>query len=306
MAVLAYKLPQPWLDAIMAAGSHLDIRTEVDGKAARDIKSIVFAWTPPTEFEAYPNLRLLQAVGAGVDRVVMKGSIPPHLLIARVVDDSQAECMSEYVLLHVLRHHHRLDHLQREFAHRRWEFGVRTPARECTVGILGLGRLGTDVARKLAIMGFRVRGWSRTPKVIAGVECFAGRAMLDAFLSACRHLVCLLPLTPQTTGILDKRLFAALPKGSYLINVGRGEHLIEADLIPALEAGILSGVTLDVMREEPVPASHPFWNDPRILITPHTASVMYPRDAAPQIIDNLDRVEKGLVPENLIDLTIGY
>lgn len=306
MAILAYELPPAWLDAIVAAGPHLDIRTRADEAQARDITSIVYAWTPPTGLESFPNLKLLHAVGAGVDRLVMKGGIPPHLLIARVVDETQPASMSEYVLLHVLRHHHRLDHLQREFSQCRWQFGVRPPARECTVGILGLGRLGTDAACKLAAVGFRVRGWSRTPKRIDGVACFAGPGMLDDFLSECRHLVCLLPLTPETAGILDRNLFAALPKGAFLINAGRGEHLVEADLLAALDAGMLAGATIDVMREEPVPPAHPFWQDPRILITPHMASVMYPADAAPQIVANLERMERGEKPLNLIDRALGY
>jgi glyoxylate/hydroxypyruvate reductase A len=306
MATLAYKLPQPWLEAIVAAGPHLDIRTDIAAADAASVKSIVYAWTPPPAFEAYPNLRLLQAVGAGVDRLIMNDNIPHGIQISRVVDESQPESMSEYIALHVLRHHHRLDYLQCEFAARRWEFGVRDPARTCTVGILGLGRLGSDAARKLAMLGFRVRGWSRAPKQIDGITTFSGRDQLDAFLSECRHLVCLLPLTPHTAGILNRRLFEALPKGAFLINVGRGEHLVEEDLIPALDSGRLAGATIDVMRQEPVPASHPFWSDPRILITPHSASVMYPSDAAPQIIANLERVEKGETPANLIDRMLGY
>lgn len=306
MATLAYQLPPSWLEAILAAGPHLDIRTEVSPADTGSIKSIVYAWMPPPGFDSYPNLKLVQAVGAGVDRLVMNDNIPEGVQISRVVDESQPESMSEYIALHVLRQHHRLDHLQREFAARRWEFGVRTPARACTVGVLGLGRLGTDAARKLAILGFKVRGWSRVPRKFDGITTFSGSEQLDTFLAECQHLVCLLPLTSQTAGILNRRLFEALPTGAFLINVGRGEHLVEEDLIPALDSGRLAGATLDVMRQEPVPASHPFWSDPRILITPHSASVMYPSDAAPQIIANLERVEKGQTPANLIDRALGY
>jgi len=155
-------------------------------------------------------------------------------------------------------------------------------------------------------MGFPVSGWSRTPKSIEGVAGFTGDGGLDDFLSGADILICLLPLTPATRGILNRRTLSKLPAGAYLINAARGEHLLEEDLIAALEGGHLSGACLDVFREEPLPESHPFWSHPQVTMTPHVASLTYPRDVAPQIVANYHRVRAGQVPWNVVDLKRGY
>jgi len=174
------------------------------------------------------------------------------------------------------------------------------------VGIMGLGHLGSDAARKLHALGFPVSGWSRTPKSIDGVTGFAGEGDLDTFLSGADILICLLPLTSATQGILNCRTLSKLPAGAYLINAARGEHLMEGDLIAALESGHLSGACLDVFREEPLPESHPFWSHPQVTVTPHVASLTYPRDVAPQIVANYHRVRAGQLPWNIVDLKRGY
>ena len=306
MIVLAHELPAFWLKALRAAAPHLEIRTTVDEPDRRDVAALLCAWSGPPDLTSFPGLRLVQCLGAGVDHVLMRGAVPEGVAVARTVSDAQPGSMSAYILLHVLRRQRRLADLQARHERREWIYELDASAGETTVGILGAGRLGRDAARKLGLVGFDVRTWSGSRAVIPDVSSFAGAGELSAFLAGTRHLVCLLPLTSATRGILNARLFAALPAGAFLINVGRGEHLVESDLIPALESGRLAGATLDVMGEEPVPPDHPFWSDPRILITPHTASTVNPLDVVPQIVANLDRVAVGGTPENVVDRTRGY
>lgn len=178
--------------------------------------------------------------------------------------------------------------------------------RRATIGVLGLGVLGRDAAEKLSMLGLTVRGWSRSPHTVEGVECFHGWEQLDEFLARCTVLVNLLPLTAQTDSLLDSEHLGALPQGAYLINVARGRHLVEDALLDALERGQLSGATLDVMREEPLPPDHPFWSHPRIRITPHVAARSVPASIAPQIVENIRRARSGLPLLNRVDRTRGY
>jgi glyoxylate/hydroxypyruvate reductase A len=179
-------------------------------------------------------------------------------------------------------------------------------AAERPVGILGFGTLGQDAGRKLKALGFPVAGWSRSPKAIAGFETFAGPDGLDALLARSEILVCLLPLTPETGGILNARNFALLPRGAGIVNAGRGGHLVEDDLIPALDSGQLSGAVLDVFREEPLPPAHRFWLHPRIIVTPHIAAETHPPTAAAIIGEAIRRFEAGQPIANIVDLQRGY
>src|SRR5437764_2176895 len=264
-------------------------------------------WNPdPGLLSSLPNLKLIVGLGAGVDHILRDPSVPKGVPIVRLVDPYMTDAMSEYVALSVLRLHRQdLDYLAQQRAGI-WEEREQKNAAERPVGILGFGTLGQDAGRKLKALGFPVSGWSRTAKVIDGFQTFAGSAGLEVLLAASEILVCLLPLTAETAGILNARNFARLPAGAGLINAGRGGHLVEEDLFPALDSGQLSGAVLDVFREEPLPPDHPFWRHPRIIVTPHVAAATHPPTAAPIILDNIRRFQQGRPLLNRVDPAQGY
>jgi glyoxylate/hydroxypyruvate reductase len=210
------------------------------------------------------------------------------------------------VVLQVLRlHRHDLDYMAQQRS-QVWREREQKNAAERRVGIMGLGALGMAAAEKLGGLGFALAGWSRRPRADAGFESYAGREELPRFLGRVEILVCLLPLTAETAGILDRMLFALMPPGSFLVNVGRGAHLVEEDLLEALDMGHLAGAALDVFREEPLPPAHPFWRHPRILVTPHIAAATHPPTAGPIFGDAIRRFEAGLPVANLVDPALGY
>jgi glyoxylate/hydroxypyruvate reductase A len=264
-------------------------------------------WRPePGLLAALPNLRLILSLGAGVDHILCDPQLPRHLPIVRLVDPYLRDAMSEYVLLQVLRLHRRdLDYQAQQQA-QIWRELPQKNAGERPVGILGFGEIGQDAGRKLAALGFPISAWSRRPRTDAAFPVFAGEDGLPQLLAASEILVCLLPLTPQTEGILCERTFRGLPKGAGLVNAGRGGHLVEDDLIPALDRGQLCAAALDVFRDEPLPPGHPFWHHPRILVTPHVAGITNPRTAAPVVLDNILRFEAGRPLLNRIDTEAGY
>ena len=264
-------------------------------------------WQPePGLLASLPNLKLIVGLGAGVDHLLGDPLLPREVPIVRLVDPYMTDAMSEYVTLSVLRLHRQdLDYLAQQRA-RLWQEREQKNAAERTVGILGFGTLGQDAGRKLKALGFDVAGWSRATKEIAGFASYAGPAGLDAMLARSEILVCLLPLTAETAGILNAATFARLPRGAGIVNAGRGGHLVEADLIAALDRGHLSGAVLDVVGEEPLPAGHPFWHHPRIILTPHVAAETHPPTAAPIIREAIRRFEAGLPIANRVDLARGY
>ena len=295
-----------WRDELAALDPGLDIRLFPDTGPVEDITAAVTWNHPPEDLYRYPNLRLLISMGAGVDHLFRPPGPPPGVAVVRLVDRLLTTAMSEYVLLAVLRHHRQDAGYRALQAARVWQ-ELPAPDTEATrIGILGLGMLGGDAARKLAALGFRVAGWSRTPKSLPGIETFAGDGALMPFLARTDILVCLLPLTPATEGILNARTLAALPRGAYLINAARGGHVVEEDLLAALDAGHLSGATLDVFRTEPLPPDHPFWAHPKVIVTPHAASITIPRSVAPQVVDNLARLREGRPLANVVDVSVGY
>ena len=274
-----------------------------------DVADIDFAlvWKPkPGDLARYPNLRAIFSLGAGVDHLFGDPGLPPGVPICRVVDAALTAGMTEYVLLAVLRHHRDAPAYERLQRAGKWEGRPFRQAFERSVGIMGLGALGADAAAHLVDLGFKVNGWSRTPKVLPGVTSFHGGDGLRPFLRHSEIVVCLLPLTAETNGILNRDTFADLPPGAYLINAARGAHLVEQDLIPALDAGQLSGASLDVYRTEPLPDGHPFWSDERIIVTPHIASMSDPRTVADQVAENIKRARAGAPLLHLIDRRLGY
>jgi glyoxylate/hydroxypyruvate reductase A len=214
--------------------------------------------------------------------------------------------MSETVLAHVLDwHRHHYFYRRRQQA-RRWERLPQYLPCDRSVGLLGLGALGQDAAKKLLALGFNVLGWSRGPKAISRVECFSGPEGLKAMLQRTDALVCLLPLTNETRGILNQDAFKQMRQFGCVINVARGAHLVERDLIEALDAGQVAHAYLDVFASEPLPAEHPFWSHPAVSITPHTAALTEPRTALPVIVENIERVRRGQAPLHLVDFQAGY
>src|SRR5258707_3777259 len=264
-------------------------------------------WQPPPRLLAsLRNLRLIVGLGAGVDHLLRDPELPRHIPIMRLVDPYMTDAMSEYVVLQVLRLHRQdLDYLAQQRA-RLWEEREQKNAAERPVGILGFGTLGQDAGRKLKALGFPVAGWSRTAKAVPGFATFGGADGLAALAARSEILVCLLPLTAATEAILNAGLFARLPRGAGLVNAGRGGHLIEADLIPALDSGQLGGAVLDVVRDEPLPREHPFWRHPRIILTPHIAAETHPPTAAPILREAIRRFEARLPVPNVVDLARGY
>jgi glyoxylate/hydroxypyruvate reductase A len=257
-------------------------------------------------YERMPDLAALFVLGAGIERFLADPTVPPDLNIVKMAEPGLTQAMEHYVLWQVLNHHRRfweLDAAQREA---KWIDQTYPAPWERKVGVLGLGTLGEAIARLLAEFGFATRGWSRSPKMIDGIACFAGRDTLDAFLDGVEILVCLLPLTDQTRGILNADLFAKLAPGAGLINVGRGAHLNESDLIQALATGRLSAASLDVTSVEPLQEGHPFWRHPRIFLTPHLAADVDPVTSAVAIAQQIERFEAGLPLEHVAERNRGY
>lgn len=295
-----------WRRALEGLVPDLDFRVWPDTGEVGDIE-MALAWRAPHgELARLPNLRCIASLGQGVDHLFADPDLPEDVTIVRLVDDSMRRQMTVYVLAAVLRRLCRMaGYAELQRAHRWDSLDAYDPA-ECRVGVLGLGALGGDVAEKLVALGFQVAGWSRTAKDIAGVGCFAGMDALDAFLGDCDMVCCLLSLTPETRGILNARAFAAMKRGAYLINSARGGHVVEADLLAALGTGQVSGATLDVFESEPMPADHPFWDHPKVTITPHASAVTLVRSSAPQIAENYRRLGAGEPLLNTVDRTQQY
>lgn len=264
-------------------------------------------WAPdPGVLAGYPNLKVIFSIGAGIDHFASDPELPRRVPVVRMVEPALTAGMTEFVVLSVL-HHHRVmtDYALQQREHL-WKELPQVLAARRRVGILGLGTLGQDAAEKLLPFGFPISGWSRSPKQVPGVTCHHGSDGLQTFLASADILVCLLPLTTETEGILNAETFARMPRGATIINVARGGHLVEADLIPALDSGQLAGATLDVFRSEPLPSDHPFWNHPRIVLTPHAAAVTIPETASRAVIDNIERFEAGQPLLNVVDWDQGY
>jgi glyoxylate/hydroxypyruvate reductase A len=299
---------QWWLEHMRALLPEIDCRPWGDPGDPADIE-IAVVWKPPAGgLKRFPNLRAIVSIGAGIDHVLADPELPKHVPIIRTTGQDLKIRMREYVTLHVLRLHRRLPELEAAQNRGEWLQLVNPPAYERKVGLMGLGDLGADCAQALAMLGFDVAGWSRRPKTIDGIKSFAGQEQegLLAFLKRTEILVCLLPLTPATRGILNADLFDKLPKGASIINAARGGHLVDEDLLKALDNGRIRSATLDVFQTEPLPADHPFWSHPKILVTPHAASMIDPVTGGKAIAANVRRFLAGESVPDLVDLTQGY
>ncbi|WHZ13121.1 MAG: D-3-phosphoglycerate dehydrogenase [Burkholderiaceae bacterium] len=294
---------EPWLELLRAALPQARVSVWQPGAPAADYAVV---WFPPQRFMAeQPGLRAIFNIGAGVD-ALMKLDLPAAARVVRLDDAGMSVQMAEYVCHAVIRHYRELDAYAAAVAQGEWAFRRPLPRADFPVGIMGLGVLGQRVARSLAGFEFPLTGWSRTSHEIPGMRCFAGEAQLHAFLAATRVLVCLLPLTPETEGILCRDTLSLLRPGGYLINVARGGHLVEEDLIPLIAGGQLAGATLDVFRTEPLPAEHPFWRHPAITITPHMSARTLRAETVAQIASKIEALERGEAIAGVVDRQVGY
>ena len=298
--------PDEWRDALREHMPDLEMRVWPDAGDPTDIDAAL-VWGPKRgELKNYPNLKVIISMGAGVEHILRDPELPQGVPIVRSFDSHMQGAMVEYVVLHVLRYHRHMPEIAQNQRQGNWIKYGPDDTLGTTVGIMGLGAFGAPPAQALASMGFRVIGWTRTVKGVGGVESYPGKDGLRSFLNQCNILVCLLPLTPDTEGIINADMLAKLPKGAYVINPARGGHLVEEDLLAALDSGHIAGATLDVFRQEPLPANHPFWTHPNVTITPHNASDPLPRWVAGTIADSLRRARAGEDLLNIVDTARGY
>lgn len=270
-----------------------------------DIKYLA-AWQAPEDLQTLlPNLQVLFALSAGVDQLDLS-RIPPSLPVVRLLDPGITQGMCEYASFAVLGLHRDMLRYRQQQIARYWQAHLLQPAHKRRVGVMGLGTQAQQILATLQPLGFALKGWARSAHRIAGVECFAGREQLPAFLSQCDIVMCVLPLTEQTRGILNRELFRQLPRGAALINMGRGGHLVEEDLLEALDSGQLSGAVLDVVQKEPASADHPFWDHPQILLTQHIAAMTQPESAFGVLLENIRCFERGEPMTGQIDRNKGY
>ena len=295
--------PQIWIDALRKHDPEIKIQVYPEIPNPEEVEMALLWQHPAGYLKTFPNLKLISSLGAGVDHILSDPAVPESMPIVRIVDEKLTWSMTNYVIMGVLNFHRQLTRYQKDQQRKVWD--MTNPEIPVKVGVMGVGALGGDVLDKLNYMGFDVVGFGFSEKEDFPYPYFS-KNQLQEFLNEINVLVCLLPLTPDTEGILNKNLFEKCKKGTFLINVARGKHLVEEDLIPALDAGFLSGALLDVYRKEPLPQDHPFWNESRIQLTPHIASVTNPTAAAPQIIENFNRLKSNQDLINLVNRERGY
>ena len=309
MALLFYSQyddPSDWKKHLCEALPGLEFRVWPEVGDPADIEAAL-VWKPPAgELRKYPNLKLIINLGAGVGSIVKDETLPPGVPISRIVDPEMSRMMSQFVLAVVLRHYRDFASFERAQRERRWHYIHPREAASCSVGVMGLGARGAEVARGLSAHGFAVSGWSRQPRAIDGVCCWAGDAQMDDFLRPLDIVVSLLPLTEATRGLCNADWFARLKPGAAFVNCGRGEQVVLPDLLQALERGRLRGAVLDVFEHEPLPADDPLWTEPGVVITPHMASSATAEVIAGQIVENTARVLVGQVPLHAVDRQRGY
>ena len=284
----------------------LEIREWPDIGNPEDV-DIAMVWKMPHgELAKFPNLKLIISMAAGVDHVLSDPDRPEGVPIVRVTDPHMARSMGHWFLMNILRLHRETAHYDKLRSQKIWPAEIAFDTDSVSVGILGLGYLGVHVAQMLKAVGLRVQGWSRTEKNLDGIHSFSGRKGLDQMLSNTNYLACLLPNTAVTEGIMNLSLFNKMPRGSYVLNAGRGSQLVESDLLEALNNGQIKGAALDVFETEPLPKDHPFWTDSRILLTPHHAAEVFLPAAAKIFLKNIYSIRNNLPLMGLVNQELGY
>jgi glyoxylate/hydroxypyruvate reductase len=302
---------QAWASHMRKAMASRSVRVWPDMGNLEDVHYVA-AWLPPANVvRSLPNLKVIFSLGAGVDAILSDPSLPNDKPIVRVNDPDLTMRMSEHVVMQVLMHHRQQHRLNANQHNKIWDQFPQHAASALRVGVMGLGVLGADAARKLSIMGFPTAGWSRTRKSIDGVECFAGQGELDNFLARTDVMVCLLPATGETDGILNSALIRKLSRSGpfgapILINAGRGRQQVEDDILAALDAGELHAASLDVFRKEPLPIDSSFWSHPKVILTPHTAADSDPATICNYVAAQITRFESDGSLQNIVDLKRGY
>lgn len=294
---------EPWLQGLAAALPGADISVWQPGAPQADCAVV---WAPPQQFmDEQPGLKALFNIGAGVD-ALLKLRLPQGALVVRLDDAGMAVQMAEYVCHAVIRHFREFDAYEADMAAGRWGYRKPRLRSDFPIGVMGLGVLGERVAKALAQFDFPINGWSRSPKAIEGVRAFSGAAQFNDFLATSRVLVNLLPLTPETADVINKDTLARLLPGAYVVNVARGAHLVDEDLLAAIASGQVAGATLDVFRSEPLPAGHAFWNQPRITLTPHTSARTLRDESIAQIARKIAALQRGERVAGVVDAGRGY
>ena len=295
--------PEPWIAGLRAALPAAEVAVWEPGAPAADYAVV---WAPPQAFlDEQPGLRAVFNIGAGVD-ALLKLRLPPTARVVRLDDAGMSVQMAEYVCHAVIRHYREFDGYEADVRQGRWSYRKPRSRADFAVGVMGLGVLGSRVAQALRVFEFPVNGWSRSPKALDGVRGFSGREGFNDFLAASRVLVNLLPLTPDTQDILSRDTLSRLQPGGYVINVARGAHLVDEDLLALLDEGHLAGATLDVFRTEPLPAGHPFWTHPGMTVTPHTSARTLRDESIAQIAGKIRALEQGEPIAGIVDPVRGY
>jgi glyoxylate/hydroxypyruvate reductase len=295
--------PEPWLMGLRNALPQADVSLWEPGAPQADYAVV---WAPPQQFfDEQPVLKAVFNTGAGVD-ALLKLRVAPQTQIVRLDDAGMSVQMAEYVCHAVIRHFREFDGYEADTRAGKWSFRKPRSRADFPVGVLGLGVLGERVAKSLAMFDFAVHGWSQSAKRIDSVSCWHGVNQMDDFLRQCKALVCLLPLTPQTENILNHRTLSLLQHGGYVINVARGAHLVDADLLSLLDSDHLAGATLDVFRQEPLPTEHVFWKHPQIVVTPHTSARTLRDESIAQIARKIVALCSGRPVLGMVDRTKGY
>ena len=299
-----------WLGGLKRELPEADLRVWEPGDTAPADYAIV--WRAPRElFANRPDLKAVFNLGAGVDAILdverkEPGTLPPNAKLVRLEDTGMSQQMVEFATYCVLRYMRRFDEYEALKREGRWERLPQHARASFTVGVLGLGVRGGEVAKGLLKLGVPVRGYSRTPKTIEGVQVHAGPEQLDAFLDGVKVLINLLPHTPDTEGILNASTFDRLARGAYLVNVARGPHLVDDDLLSALDRGQIAAATLDVFHTEPLPQDHPFWKHPRVSVTPHISAETLREESIVQIADKIRKLARGEPISGIVDFRRGY
>ncbi|MFC5552022.1 2-hydroxyacid dehydrogenase [Massilia aerilata] len=309
MRILLYRgdgVIEPWARDFAQALPRAETVTWQEGQSL-DACDYAVLWAPvPALLDQLSRVKAIFLMGAGVDAILKFGDALPDVPVIRLGDAGMGAQMAEYVAYAVLRYFRRFDEYEQQARQGIWNPLAARQKEEFTVGVLGLGKLGIPVVQALRQLGFPVRGWSRTARDLPGVDCFAGMEALDDFLSGTRVLVSMLPLTPETNNLLDRARLSALPEGAYVINVARGAQVAEPDLLALIRSGHIAGATLDVFRNEPLPAPHPFWDEARITITPHISALTIREEAVRQIAHKITLLEQGEHVADVVDRNRGY
>jgi glyoxylate/hydroxypyruvate reductase len=301
--------PEPWVKGFAEVLPQAQLQVWREGDTASSAPAdYAVLWRPPAAMlQGRSDLKAIFNLGAGVDAILQLGAaLPAGVPVVRLDDAGMAVQMAEYASHALLRYFRRFDDYEAQARSGLWQPLPQYEKNDFTVGVLGLGVLGSRIAEAAAHFGFPLRGWSRTQKTLTGMTCFSGAEGLDAFLRGTRVLVCALPLTPQTTNLLSHTNLAKLQQGAYLINVARGAIVAEPDLLVLLKSGQIAGATLDVFRNEPLPQQHPFWQEPRITITPHIAALTLREESIRQIADKIHAIERGETVAGVVEPTRGY